>query len=70
MSINRIVPNIKSVKLEESKMFYTDLLGLKLVMDMDWVLTFSSESNPLAQINVLVSEDKEVSNSDTFITVR
>jgi catechol 2,3-dioxygenase-like lactoylglutathione lyase family enzyme len=34
MSIRRVVPNIKSKLLDESRAFYVDLLGFKVGMDM------------------------------------
>ena len=33
MDIRRIVPNISSDKMKESKKFYEDFLGLNLFMD-------------------------------------
>jgi predicted enzyme related to lactoylglutathione lyase len=56
-TIRRIVPNIPSNKLEESKKFYRDFLGMRLAMDMQWVLTFVSESNPTAQVTLVKSDD-------------
>jgi catechol 2,3-dioxygenase-like lactoylglutathione lyase family enzyme len=53
MSIRRIVPDIKSRRLAESRAFYVDFLGLELAMDLGFVMTFVSPSNPTAQINVV-----------------
>jgi catechol 2,3-dioxygenase-like lactoylglutathione lyase family enzyme len=53
MSIRRVVPNIASDKLEESRDFYAGLLGLQVAMDMGWIVTFVSLSNPTAQVSVL-----------------
>jgi len=47
------VPDIKSQHLAESRAFYVDFLGLKLAMDMGFVMTFISPSNPTAQISVV-----------------
>ena len=69
MEIQRIVPNISSTKLEESKGFYRDFLGLKLAMDMKWVLTFVSESNPTAQITIVQNEGLDTINSGISITI-
>lgn len=67
MTIKRIVPNISSNKFEESKWFYVDFLGMKLAMDMDWVVTFASETNPTAQITLVKSDTAE--NTNPFITL-
>jgi catechol 2,3-dioxygenase-like lactoylglutathione lyase family enzyme len=53
MSIRRVVPNIASDKLDASRDFYVGLLGFQVAMDMGWILTFVSPSNPTAQVSVL-----------------
>jgi predicted enzyme related to lactoylglutathione lyase len=67
MSVKRIVPNISSASMEESKAFYSSFLGLKLVMDMDWILTFASDENPTAQVSILKNDDP--GNLNTAITL-
>jgi catechol 2,3-dioxygenase-like lactoylglutathione lyase family enzyme len=57
MSIRRIVPDIKSQHLAESRAFYVDFLGLEMAMDMGFVMTFVSPTNPTAQISV-VKDDR------------
>ncbi len=69
MKIRRIVPNISSNKIDESKYFYMEFLGMQLVMDMEWVLTFASESNPTAQINIIKSDNPSNSNISISIEV-
>lgn len=56
MSIRRVVPNISSDRLEESRHFYTDVLGFEVAMDMDWIVTLVSPDNPTAQISLLRGE--------------
>jgi catechol 2,3-dioxygenase-like lactoylglutathione lyase family enzyme len=53
MSIRRAVPNVASDKLDECRDFYTGLLGFQVAMDMGWIVTFVSPSNPTAQVSVL-----------------
>jgi predicted enzyme related to lactoylglutathione lyase len=53
MSIRRIVPNIQSERLDESRKFYTEFLGLEVAMDMGWIMTLVSPSNPTAQISII-----------------
>lgn len=52
MSIRRIVPDIPSAAMEESRDFY-GLLGLEEAMNLGWVMTMTSPSNPTAQITLL-----------------
>ena len=47
------MPDIESHHLADSRVFYVDFLGMDLAMDMGFVMTFVSPSNPTAQISVL-----------------
>jgi catechol 2,3-dioxygenase-like lactoylglutathione lyase family enzyme len=53
MSIRRVVPNIQSERVEESRKFYVDVLGFEQVMRMDWIATFASPTNPTAQVSII-----------------
>ncbi len=53
MSIKRVVPDISSERIDESRTFYTELLGFDIAMDMGWVVTLASPDNPTAQITLL-----------------
>ena len=57
MSIRRVVPDIKSKRLDESRKFYVDFLGFNVGMDMGFIMTFVSPSNPTAQISVIRDDD-------------
>ena len=69
MKYRRITPDITSNKIEESKKFYSDFIGLKLAMDLGWILTFISESNPTAQINILSSNRQNIDNSNVLVSI-
>ena len=56
MNIRRVVPDISSDHLEESREFYAGFLGFQVAMDMGWVITFASKSNPTAQVTVMRAE--------------
>ena len=56
-NIRRIVPNINSSKMEESRNFYVNFLGMNAAMDMGWIVTYVSPNNPTAQISLLRSEE-------------
>ena len=53
MNIRRVVPDIKSTRMDESRAFYAEFLGFEVGMDMGFITTFVSPSNPTSQINVL-----------------
>ncbi|MEU0132421.1 MULTISPECIES: VOC family protein [unclassified Streptomyces] len=53
MSVRRVMPDIRSeAALEESRDFY-GLLGFEEVMNLGWVMTLASPSNPTAQITFM-----------------
>lgn len=56
MSIRRVMPDIRSEAMEESRGFY-GLLGFEEVMNLGWVMTLASPSNPTAQVTFM-SHDK------------
>jgi catechol 2,3-dioxygenase-like lactoylglutathione lyase family enzyme len=56
MSVRRVMPDIRTEAMEESRVFY-GLLGLEEVMDLGWVVTLASPSNPTAQVT-LMSRDE------------
>ena len=46
MNIRRVVPDIRSKQMDESRAFYVDFLGFNVEMDMGFITTFVSPSNP------------------------
>lgn len=69
MPIKRIVSNIESEAPEKSIEFYEGFLGLKVAMDMDWIITFVSESNPTSQISVIRHDGSDIPHPDVSIEV-
>ena len=53
MNIRRVVPDIRSKRMDESRAFYVDFLGFSVGMDMGFITTFVSPGNPTSQISVL-----------------
>ena len=53
MSVKRIVANISTQQIDKAKSFYGDILGLEIVMDMGWIVTFASEHSALAQMSFM-----------------
>lgn len=69
MSIKRIVPDITSERMDESRKFYAEFLGMDLAMDMGWILTFVSPSNPTAQITLMQAPASAMPNPQMSIEV-
>jgi catechol 2,3-dioxygenase-like lactoylglutathione lyase family enzyme len=53
VSIRRVVPNIQTERSDESREFWSGLLGFRLGMDQGWIQTFVSPSNPTAQVSII-----------------
>ena len=52
MTVRRVVANIAASDPGAARAFYEGLLGLKVVMDQGWILTFASEAMAAPQISV------------------
>jgi catechol 2,3-dioxygenase-like lactoylglutathione lyase family enzyme len=52
----RIVPDFQSPEPGAGREFYAEVLGLEVVMDMGWIVTFADPGNPTAQISVMASD--------------
>ena len=57
MTISRAVPNIKSDRPSETRDFFVDLLGLEVTMDLGWVATVASPTNPAIQVTIVSNDD-------------
>jgi uncharacterized glyoxalase superfamily protein PhnB len=57
VAINRTVPNIRTDRPAETRDFFVDLFGFEVAMDLGWVTTVASPSNPSAQITIVASDD-------------
>ncbi len=53
MGGRRITPDIEVGDSGDGGAFFGDLLGLDTVMDLGWIVTYASASNPAVQINVV-----------------
>jgi catechol 2,3-dioxygenase-like lactoylglutathione lyase family enzyme len=57
MSVRRIVPDIRSKQLDTSRQFYVDVLGLEVAMDMAFIVTLVSPTNPTAQVSLIRDDE-------------
>ncbi|MFE7790513.1 VOC family protein [Streptomyces sp. NPDC057460] len=55
MAVRRVVPNIQSENVQESRDFY-GLLGLEEVMNHGWIMTLASLSAPTAQVSFMTND--------------
>jgi uncharacterized glyoxalase superfamily protein PhnB len=57
MTIRRAVPNIRSERPAETRDFFVDLLGFEVAMDIGWVMTVASPTDPSVQVNIISNDD-------------
>ena len=57
VTIRRAVPNISSDQPAETREFFVDLLGFEVAMDLGWVVTLASPTNPTAQVTIISNDD-------------
>jgi predicted enzyme related to lactoylglutathione lyase len=69
MSIRRIVPNIVSPHPELCRDFYADFLGLRVAMDLGWIVTYVSPDNPTAQLSILRGEPPTVADRTVSLSI-
>jgi catechol 2,3-dioxygenase-like lactoylglutathione lyase family enzyme len=58
VTIERSVPNKRSDRPAETRDFFTELLGFEVVMDLGWVVTLASPTNPSAQVTIIGNDDR------------
>jgi catechol 2,3-dioxygenase-like lactoylglutathione lyase family enzyme len=51
------VPNIRSERPAETRDFFVDLLGFEVAMDMGWVVTLASPTDPSVQVTIIGTDD-------------
>ena len=52
MTVLRIVANIATDRVADARAFYGDILGLRVAMDMGWIMTFAGDAHAPVQISV------------------
>jgi len=69
MSIRRVVPNITSDRLEDSRAFYVELFGFHVAMDLGWMVTLVSPNQPVAQISIVRGERWDGSQQQVTLSI-
>jgi catechol 2,3-dioxygenase-like lactoylglutathione lyase family enzyme len=53
MKVKRIVANVSAPAPDRAKHFYQELLGLEVLMDMGWIVTYGSRAATTVQISIM-----------------
>jgi catechol 2,3-dioxygenase-like lactoylglutathione lyase family enzyme len=51
MKVKRIVANVQTSDIAAAARFYGDVLGLDVLMDLGWIVTYGSGTKTTAQIS-------------------
>jgi catechol 2,3-dioxygenase-like lactoylglutathione lyase family enzyme len=57
VTITRVVPNISSDRAAETRAFFVDLFGFDVAMDLGWVVTLASPTDPTVQLTIIGNDD-------------
>ncbi|HEX2430766.1 MAG TPA: VOC family protein [Aestuariivirgaceae bacterium] len=52
MQVKRIVANFHAEDVSEARRFYRDILGLDVLMDHGWIVTYGSSQKARAQVSI------------------
>ena len=56
MSVRRVIPDFAADDAHDGSAFFTEVIGLRVAMDLGWIVTYASPSNPTAQINIMQAQ--------------
>jgi uncharacterized glyoxalase superfamily protein PhnB len=54
--IRRVIPDLQTEQIAESREFYTQVLGMQVGMDLGWIVNLGSTSNPTAQVQLMTHD--------------
>lgn len=63
------MPDFPAEQPGEGRAFYVDVLGLEVVMDLGWIVTYAAPGNPAAQISVMHEDASAPVTPDVSIEV-
>jgi len=69
MKVKRIVADIGVLDPSAAKRFYQDILGLELLMDMDWIATYGSGVKTSVQVSFMTEGGSGAKVPDLSIEV-
>ena len=69
MAVHRIVPDLDTGSIAESTSFYTNVLGLQVVMDLGWIVTLADPERPGVQLSIMTHDETAPVVPDASIEV-
>ena len=69
MAVKRVVANIATDDVAAAKVFYGDVLDMRVAMDFGWIVTFATEAPTTPQVSVASEGGSGTSVPDLSIEV-
>lgn len=69
MAVRRIVANIATENVEAAQLFYGNILGLDMLMDLSWIRTYGNDSKMSIQISFATEGGSDTPVPDISIEV-
>ena len=69
MAVKRIVANVAAERIDAAKAFCGGALGMAVVMDLGWIMTFAAEDSAAPQISVATEGGSGTAVPDISIEV-
>jgi len=69
MAVRRIVPNVAADRIDAANAFYGNALGMQVVMNLGWIVTFAAVGDMTPQISVATEGGSGTAVPDLSIEV-
>lgn len=69
MGVRRVVPNLQAEDPAASAGFFGDVLGLEIVMDHGWIVTYADPADRTAQVSLMREDASAPVRPDASIEV-
>ena len=69
MKVKRIVANIAAEQVGPARRFYGEVLGLTVIMDLGWIVTFAADGSAAPQLSVATEGGSGTSVPDLSVEV-
>lgn len=69
MAVKRIVVNTATEDMEGAQLFYKDILGLEILMDMGWIRTYGNDNSMQVQMSFMTTGGSGTKVPDISIEV-
>jgi predicted enzyme related to lactoylglutathione lyase len=70
MAIRRIVPDLTTRSIAAAEDFYSDVVGLRPVMNHGWIVTMADAGRPEVQLSLMTRDDTAPVNPNVSIQVQ